>query len=84
MTMIEVLGLAAGSLTTIAFLPQLIQTWKSKSAKDISLGMFLLFTGGIILWLIYGIFMKDMPIILANSLTLVFASMILFFKIKYG
>jgi len=81
--MIEVLGLAAGSLTTIAFLPQLIQTWKSKSAKDISLGMFLLFTGGIILWLIYGIFMKDMPIILANSLTLVFASMILFFKIKY-
>jgi len=82
--MIEVLGLAAGSLTTIAFLPQLIQTWKSKSAKDISLGMFLLFTGGIILWLIYGIFMKDMPIILANSLTLVFASMILFFKIKYG
>ncbi|HCL57977.1 MAG TPA: hypothetical protein DHW82_13360 [Spirochaetia bacterium] len=84
MTMIEILGLTAGSLTTIAFLPQLIQTWKSKSAKDISLGMFLLFTGGIILWLIYGIFMKDMPIILANSLTLVLASMILFFKIKYG
>lgn len=82
--MIEILGLTAGSLTTIAFLPQLIQTWKSKSAKDISLGMFLLFTGGIILWLIYGIFMKDMPIILANSLTLVLASMILFFKIKYG
>jgi len=73
----------AGLLTTIAFLPQVIRTWKTKSTKDISLSMFVLFLIGICCWLIYGISLRSMPIILANSVTIILASIILFFKIKY-
>jgi MtN3 and saliva related transmembrane protein len=51
----DYLGLAAGALTTISFLPQVIKTWKSKSAKDLSFGMFGIFSLGVLLWLIYGI-----------------------------
>ena len=83
MTNLELLGILAGALTTIAFLPQVIKTWKSKSARDISLSMFLLFCAGLTLWLIYGIIKDDLPIILANSLTLILASSIVYFKIRY-
>jgi len=78
------LGLVAAFLTTIAFLPQVIKTWKSRSAKDLSLGMFAIFTTGILLWLIYGILINDLPIILANIFTLTLSSIILFFKLKHG
>ena len=82
MNEVQVLGLAAGSLTTIAFVPQVIKTWKSKSAKDLSLGMFLFFSLGVALWLIYGIMVHDVPVIAANLVTLVLASTILFFKLR--
>lgn len=84
MDLITLIGLVAGGLTTIAFLPQVVKTWQSKSAKDISLGMFLTFCIGVFLWIIYGFFVNDLPVIIANVLTLVFASTILFFKFKYG
>ena len=84
MKAIEILGLAAGSLTTISFLPQVIQTWRSKSAKDISLGMFLTFCTGVFLWLLYGLLIGDTPIVVANTLTFLLASTILGFKVKYG
>ncbi len=80
---IEILGLIAGALTTIAFVPQVIKTWKSKSAKDISLNMFLLFCTGVTLWLIYGIIKADFPIIIANVMTLLLALCILYFKLRY-
>lgn len=83
MTSITLIGLLAGSLTTIAFLPQVIQTWKTKSTKDISLGMFLTFCTGVLLWIIYGILVKDIPLIVANVATLSLASTILWFKLKY-
>jgi len=79
---VEWLGLVAGFLTTIAFLPQVIKTWKTKSARDISLTMFLFFCVGVSLWLVYGILIADIPIIISNILTLLLASSILFFKIK--
>jgi len=78
------LGLVAAFLTTIAFLPQVIKTWRSRSAKDLSLGMFAIFSTGILLWLIYGILINDLPIILANIFTLTLSSIILFFKLKHG
>lgn len=78
------LGMLAGTLTTIAFLPQLIRTWQSKSTKDISLGMFLIFTGGVVLWLIYGVLINSLPVMLANGLTFLLASAILVLKIRYG
>jgi len=76
-------GLMAGTLTTISFLPQALKTWRSKSAKDISLAMFLCFCIGVILWIIYGFFVKDIPVLLTNLVTLILAGSILFFKLKF-
>lgn len=83
MDSIQLLGLAAGSLTTAAFLPQVIKTWKSRSAKDLSLGMFSLFCLGVALWLTYGLIVRDIPVIAANLLTLMLASTLLFFKLRF-
>lgn len=83
MNVIQVLGLVAGALTTAAFLPQVIKTWKSRSAKDLSLGMFSLFCLGVAMWLIYGLAVNDIPVIAANLLTLLLASTLLFFKLKF-
>ncbi|MBW4612986.1 MAG: SemiSWEET transporter [Desmonostoc vinosum HA7617-LM4] len=80
---ITALGISAGVLTTIAYLPQLIKTWKSKSADDLSWSMLIVLCTGIILWLIYGFSVQDLPIIGANIVTLIFASIILILKIKY-
>lgn len=77
-------GFLAGLLTTLAFIPQLTQAWKSKSTKDVSLGMFLIFTTGVLLWLIYGIEIRSLPVIAANGVTLVLAGAILMLKIRYG
>ncbi|KZB64623.1 hypothetical protein AUP42_00610 [Thalassospira lucentensis] len=79
-----VLGLLAGSLTTIAFLPQVIRTWRTRSTADISLVMFLILCTGIALWLVYGLIRGDWPVIIANGFTLVLASTILFFKLRHG
>jgi len=70
-------------LTTIAFLPQLFKIWQSKSAKDVSLEMLIIFCSGVFLWLVYGIYLQALPIIIANLLTLIFNLIILWFKIKY-
>ncbi|MEO0551574.1 MAG: SemiSWEET transporter [Bacteroidota bacterium] len=80
---VQLIGLLAGILTSISFLPQVIKTWKSKSAKDLSLNMFMLFTTGIILWLIYGLIIRDWPIILANVFTLCSSATILYFKLRF-
>lgn len=83
MNSIQILGLVAGCFTTIAFLPQVIKTWKTRSAKDLSLGMFSFFCFGVILWLVYGIMVQDIPVIAANFVTLMLASTLLFFKLKF-
>ncbi|WP_017314506.1 SemiSWEET transporter [Mastigocladopsis repens] len=83
MDLITILGLAAATLTTFSFLPQMIKTWQTKSAKDVSLVMLITFNTGIFLWLIYGISLKALPIILANGVTFVFNLIILWLKIKY-
>ncbi|MEO1054287.1 MAG: SemiSWEET transporter [Bacteroidota bacterium] len=80
----EILGLIAGGLTTISFLPQAIKTWKTKSAKDLSLFMFSIFCLGVALWLTYGIIISNTPIIVANIVTLALSSTILYFKLRFG
>lgn len=80
----ELLGLIAGTLTTLAFLPQVIKIWKSRSAHDISLGMFLLFSAGVALWLVYGIRLGAVPIIAANAVTLALSLAILGMKFWFG
>jgi MtN3 and saliva related transmembrane protein len=83
MDFITLLGLAAATLTTIAFFPQMIQTWRRKSAKDVSYIMLITFMSGLFLWLIYGIILGALPIILANGITLILNFIILWLKIKY-
>ncbi len=82
--MINCLGLLAAFCTTISFVPQLVKVWRSRSANDISLGMFTLMTTGIALWLTYGIAILDMPLIVANAITLCLAASILVMKLKHG
>ncbi|MCC5934929.1 MAG: SemiSWEET family sugar transporter [Balneolales bacterium] len=82
-TLITVVGLLAATCTTISFLPQVIKTWKSKSAKDLSLGMFSIFATGVFLWLVYGLMIGDLPIILANTITLLLVLLILYFKFTF-
>lgn len=77
-----ILGNIAAVLTSVSFLPQAIQVIKTKNTQGISLPMYLMFVVGVILWLIYGILQRDLPLILANIVTLIFASIILFYKIK--
>jgi len=80
---VTLIGLLAGTLTTIAFIPQLQQTWRTRSAQDVSLGMLLTFTIGVFLWLIYGLLLGALPIILANLITLVLTLAILILKVRY-
>ena len=81
---ITTLGLTAGVLTTIAYLPQLIKTWQSKSANDLSWSTLIILCTGIVLWLVYGFSVHDVPIIAANIVTLLLASVILILKIRYS
>lgn len=79
----EYIGFFAAICTTIAFLPQAIKVYQTKSTKDISLLMFLIFTIGVLSWLIYGFIINDYPVILANSVTLILSLFILIYKIRY-
>lgn len=78
------IGLLAAFCTTIAFLPQVIKTWRTRSTKDISLAMFLVFTTGIFLWLVYGVMLRDVPLIAANGITFVLSGTMLYFKLRNG
>lgn len=76
-------GSIAAFCTTIAFVPQLVRVYRLKSARDISLSMFLVFSLGELLWLIYGLFIHSMPVILANAVTLALALAILWLKLHH-
>ena len=77
------LGYAAGGLTTFAFIPQALKIWRTRSADDVSLPTFVTFTIGVALWLTYGFVLKEAPMILWNSVTLVLAATILVMKLKF-
>jgi len=81
---VTLLGLLAGFCSTVAFLPQVIKTWRTRSTKDISLAMFLVLVTGIILWLAYGMFVNDIPLVVANGVTLLMAGTLLIFKLRHG
>jgi MtN3 and saliva related transmembrane protein len=77
------IGSTAAVCTTISFLPQLIHVWRRKSARDISLSMFLLFSFGVACWLLYGIGIGSGPIVAANAVTLALALAILTLKLRF-
>ena len=80
----DIVGSVAATLTTIAFLPQAVQVIKTKSTRDISLTMYLVFTAGVGFWLTYGILLGALPIIIGNVVTLILALIVLAMKIKHG
>jgi MtN3 and saliva related transmembrane protein len=83
MDIITITGFAAAILTTGSFLPQAIKTIQTKDTSGISLFMYSLFALGTLLWLLFGLFSNNMPVLVANAVTLIFASIILVYKIKY-
>ncbi len=80
----DIFGYSAACLTTIAFLPQVIKTIRLKKTDEISLVMYILFCAGLLCWLIYGVLISNIPLIIANGITLFLATIILFLKIKCG
>lgn len=78
------IGTAAATLTTTAFIPQALQVLRTRHTKDISLGMYVIFTSGVALWAIYGWMIGSWPVIAANVLTLLLAGSVLVMKLCFG
>lgn len=84
MTALDALGLAAGAMTTIAFVPQVVKTWRSRSVRDLSLPMLAVLATGILLWLTYGVLRSDPSIIAANAATLALVAALMGMKVAFG
>src|SRR4051812_44220593 len=82
MNLLDLTGYAAALCTTGAFVPQVVRVWRTRSTEDISLKMFLILATGLVLWLVYGVWKGEFPIVAANGVTLVLAGTILFFKLR--
>ncbi|AWW47797.1 hypothetical protein DPM17_03515 [Polynucleobacter paneuropaeus] len=80
---IEWIGYLAAFLTTCAFIPQAVQSWRTRDLSGVSLGMYSLFTFGVGLWLVYGLIIEKWPLILANAITFALALSILVLKLRY-
>ena len=80
--MVNVIGLVAGALTTISFVPQVVRTWRTKRADDVSLSMLVLFLCGVTLWEIYGLSIGAMPVIIANAVTVPLAITMVVLKLR--
>ena len=81
---IELIGYVAAAFGLLAFSPQAIKTWRTKETKGISLGTYVMFWFGVLLWLVYGILIGKPPVIIVNVVVLTLASIILFLKIRHG
>ena len=84
MTLTDWVGSIGAMLTTLAFVPQVSKIWRSRSAKDVSLPMYVTFTGGILFWLASGVMLGSWPIIGANIVTLILALAVIVMKLKFG
>ncbi len=80
---ITALGLVAGTLTTLSFVPQVIKSWRRRSVSDLSAAMLVAFATGVALWLVYGLLKRDMPVIVANAITLVLAGALVVMKYRF-
>jgi MtN3 and saliva related transmembrane protein len=81
---IDLLGYAAAALTSIAFIPQAWLTWKTRSARGVSLGMYTIFIAGVAGWLVYGLLIGSWPVVVANAVTLALACFIFGMKLRFG
>ena len=82
--LIQFFGFAAAFCTTAAYVPQVVRVWRTRRTTDVSLAMFLVMTVGLVCWLIYGVAIRDLPIIVCNGSALVMTSIILVFKLRHG
>ncbi len=80
----DLIGYFAATLTTVSFVPQAWKTFRTRDVSGISLVMYALFTAGVALWLAYGIVLGNVPITLANAITLSLALAVLVMKLRYG
>ena len=79
----ELVGYAAATFTTLAFIPQTLHSWRTRDLSGVSLGMYSLFSVGVALWLVYGMVLESWPIIIANAITLALAGSVLFLKLRH-
>ena len=84
MDIATLLGMTAGTLTTIAYLPQVMKVWKTRSTHDISAGMFATLCLGLLMWVFYGVTIQSMPVIVTNIVSFLLASIVLVFKLRRG
>ena len=80
----DTFGFIAAALTTIAFLPQVIKTWRTKKAEDVSIVMLLMFITGLLVWIVYAIQTHALPVLIANIITFILNVTILTLKLIYG
>ena len=83
-TLSDLVGYSAGVLATAAFVPQVAKTFRDRSTRDISLGMYALFCAGVGLWLVYGVLIASWPVVVSNVVTLVLAGAVLVLKLRHG
>ena len=79
----DTIGFISAALTTVAFIPQVVRVWKTRSARDVSLGMYALFNSGVAMWLCYGLLIESWPVIAANSITLLLAGAVMVMKLNF-
>jgi MtN3 and saliva related transmembrane protein len=82
--LVDAIGYAAGTLATLAFVPQVVKTWRTKSVDDLSFVMLATFTTGVALWLVYGVMVGSWPIVIANAVTLGLNVVLVVLKVSYG
>jgi MtN3 and saliva related transmembrane protein len=79
-----IIGMLAGTLTTLAFVPQVVKAWRTRSVGDLSLAMLLTFATGVLLWIVYGLIVGVAPVVVANIITLALAAALVAMKIRFG
>jgi MtN3 and saliva related transmembrane protein len=82
LTLTDLIGTLAGILSTLAFLPQAVQVWRTQSTKDLSMGMYVLYTSGLVFWSIYGFMLDSWPLILTEGFTLILSLYIVWMKLR--
>ncbi|HWW88506.1 MAG TPA: SemiSWEET transporter [Vicinamibacterales bacterium] len=82
--MVQTIGFIAGTLTALAFLPQVLKTWRTRSSGDLSIGMLLAQSLGVFLWLFYGMAIRSWPVVMSNSVTLTLTLILLACKVSYS
>lgn len=80
---IDALGFVAGTLTTLSFVPQVHKAWRTRRCDDLSMGMLLAFGAGVLLWMIYGFYLRSTPIVTANVITLALIVVLIVLKARY-